>query len=245
MNSDFFLYKILKSTPWRGNSPLDKLNSVFYFTTNPCVKFQKFRLTFEAIKTPYQWISLVLERMDSDLYSSLDLLNGNHGASKGENVDHYELLLNKSLETNVDIITLMLFITILMDELARLIKFSIIGTRRPETNNFQSLKETLPNFKGKHISEFNNIIQDTDWYSNLEDLRDYSISQSDKENILINEGEEIGVVLRFMVDGKSNKKFITNSIIDEYSEQAYNFLEKISIFLETNVEDLPLRTIEN
>ena len=62
---------------------------------------------------------------------------------------------------------------------------------------------------------------------------------------MINEGEEIGVVLRFMVDGKSNKKFITNSIIDEYSEQAYNFLEKISIFLETNVEDLPLRTIEN
>jgi len=147
--------------------------------------------------------------------------------------------------TNIDIVSLIVFVNILMDDITRFLRFLFRGESTPKTKNFDKLKETMNNLEGQKLEELNRIIQNTDWYQELKDLRDKPIvHRGHKDSGIGIHGNRIGIYLRYIQDRKIRETFISNLEIDRICENVYRFLKDLNEFLCKNFDYLPLEIRE-
>ena len=240
------MMKILKIKPWLGAFPL----SPFFKKINELKSAEgkrrifilvKFRSSFWTILTTYTWIGFILKRIDNDLYNDLEHQKKIRIASQGVRVTVDELPPSNISLTNIDIVSFIIFINILMDDIARFLKFIFIGNSIPKTKNFDKLKKDINNFEDHNLEELNKIIQNTDWYIELKDLRDKPIiHQGGKESSLGTQGDIIGIYLRYTQNRKIREKFMSNLEVDIICDNIYNFLKDLNEFLCENFDYLPL-----
>lgn len=81
--------------------------------------------------------------IDNDLYNDLEFHKKLRLVSQGVRVTVDELPPSNPHLTNIDIVSLIVFLNILMDDTARFLKFLFRGESTPKTKNFDKLK----NFK--------------------------------------------------------------------------------------------------
>jgi len=242
--------KILEFEHWIGSFPLNpffqKLNeSNSAEGKRRVLILTKFRVSLFTILITYTWIGFILKRIDNDLYNDSEFLKKLQLASQGAKVTADELPPSNVHLTNIDITSLIIFLNILMDDVTRFLKFLFKGKSTPQTKSFDKLKKTINNFEGQKLEELNRIIQDTDWYKELKDLRDKPIvHKGDKDSAIGRHGKRIGVYLRYVEERKIREKFISNLEIDMICENVYRFLKELNEFLCKNFDLLPLEVIK-
>ena len=238
--------KILKSGPWISSFPpkpflekLDELKSAE--GKRKILNLTKFRISLFTILTTYTWIGFILERIDNDLYNDLEFLEKLQLASQGVRVTADELPPSNTHLTHIDITSLIVFLNILMDDVTRFLKFLFRGESTPKTKSFDQLKKTMNNLEGQKLEELNGIIQNTDWYQDLKDLRDKPIvHRGEKDSAIGRHGEKIGIYLRYIQDQEVRETFISNLEIDTICKNVNNFLTDLNEFLCENFDYLPL-----
>jgi hypothetical protein len=238
--------KILKCKLWIDSFPLNpfskKLDELKSAEGNRRVLIlTKFRISFFTILNTYTWIRFILKRIDDDLYNDLESHKKLQLVSKGVRVIVDEMPPSNTILTNIDIASLIVFLNILMDDIARFLRFLFAGESTPKTRSFDKLKKTMNNLEGQKLEELNRIIQDTDWYQELKDLRDNPIVHKGHKGSGIRiSGERIGVYLRYIQDQNTRETFMSNLEIDRICENVYGFLESLNEFLCRNFDCLPL-----
>ncbi|MHC3128782.1 MAG: hypothetical protein IBV52_01715 [Candidatus Bathyarchaeota archaeon] len=238
--------KILKIKPWIGSFPLSpflkKLDELKFAEGNRRILIlTKFRVSLYTILTTYTWIGFILKRIDNDLYNDLESHKKFQLVSKGVRVTADEMPPSNPFLTNIDIVSLIVFFCILMDDIARFLRLLMRGESTPKTKDFVIFKKTLDSFEGQKLEELNRIIQNTDWYQALKDLRDHPIvHRGDKNSGIGIHGESIGIYLRYVEDKKIKETFISNLEIDKICENVYGFLKGLNEFLCRNFDYLPL-----
>jgi len=238
--------KILKCKPWIGSFPLslflEKLNELKSAEGKRRILIlTKFRVSLFTIFTTYTWIGLILKRIDNDLYNDLEFHKKLRLVSQGVRATADELPPSDPHLTNIDIVSLIVFLNILMDDIARFLKFLFRSESTPKTKNFDKLKKTMNSLEGQKLEELNRIIQNTHWYQELKDLRDKPIvHKGQKDSGLGIQGERIGIYLRYIQDRKIRETFISNLEIDRICENVYGFLKSLDEFLCRNFDYLPL-----
>lgn len=238
--------KILKCKPWIGSFPLglflEKLNELKTAEGKRGILIlTKFRVSLFTILITYTWIGFILKRIDNDLYNDLEFHKKLRLASQGVRVTADELSPSNPHLTNIDIVSLIVFLNILMDDIARFLKFLFRSESTPKTKNFDKLKKTMNNLEGQKLEELNRIIQNTDWYQELKELRDKPIvHKGQKDSGIGIQGERIGIYLRYIQDRKIRETFISNLEIDRICENVYDFLKSLNEFLCRNFDYLPL-----
>lgn len=238
--------KILKFKPWIGSFPLSpflkKLDELKSAEGNRRILIlMKFRVSLFTILNTYTWIGFILKRIDNDLYNDLESHKKFQLVSKGVRVTADEMPPSNPFLTNIDIVSLIVFVNILMDDITRFLRFLFRGESTPKTKNFDKLKKTMNNLEGQKLEELNRIIQNTDWYQELKDLRDEPIvHRGDKDSGIGISGERIGIYLRYIKDRKIRETFISNLEIDKICENVYGFLKGLNEFLCRNFDYLPL-----
>jgi len=205
----------------------------------------KFRVSLYTILTNYTWIGFIQKRIDNDLYNDLEYLKKLQLISQGVRVTADELPPSNAHLTHIDITSLMIFLNILMDDVTRFLKFLFRGESTPKTKSFDKLKKTINNLEGPKLEELNRIIQNTDWYTELKDLRDKPIiHHGDRDSGIGRQGNRIGIYLRYIQDRKIREKFISNLEIDIICGNVYCFLKDLNEFLCKNFDYLPLEVIK-
>jgi len=201
----------------------------------------KFRVSLFTVLTTYRWIGFILKRIDNDLYNDLESHKKFELLSEGVRATADEMPTFNPFLTNIDIISLIVFVNILMDDIARFLRFLFRGESTPKTKNFDKLKKTMNNLEGQKLEELNRIIQNTDWYQELKDLRDNPIvHRGDRDSGIGIYGERIGISLRHIKDRKIRETFMSNLEIDKICENVYRFLKDLNEFLCKNFDYLPL-----
>lgn len=241
------MMKILKLKPWLGAFPLgpffERLNELKSAEgKRRILVLVKFRSSFWTILTTYTWIGFILKRIDNDLYNDLEHQKKLRMVSQGVRVTVHELPPSNISLTNIDIVSFIIFINILMDDVTRFLNYLFIGEAKPKTQNFDKLKKTLKDYEGYKLDELNIIVQDIDWFDELKVLRDKPIiHQGGKESSLgTNGGNIIGIYLRHTQNRKIIEKFMSNLEIDIIGDNVYRFLKDLNGFLCKNFDYLPL-----
>ena len=140
--------KILKFKPWIGAFPLspflNKLDELKSAEGNRRILIlMKFRVSLFTILNTYTWIGFILKRIDNDLYNDLESHKKFQLVSKGVRVTADEMPPSNPFLTNIDIVSLIVFVNILMDDIARFLRFLFRGESTPKTKNFDKLKKTM------------------------------------------------------------------------------------------------------
>ena len=172
-----------------------------------------------------------------DFWEKLDLVH------QGVKVTAKELPPSNPQLTHLDIISLIIFLNILMDDITRFLRFLLIpiDEQTPKTKDFDKLKKTISSFEGQKLEELSQIVQNTRWYEELKELRDKHIIHRGEKNSGIGIiGNEIGIHLRYMEKGTIMEKYVSNLEIDRYCENIYNFLKDLNEFLCKNFDYLPI-----
>lgn len=238
---------ILKSNSWIGSFPLnpflEKLHALKSAEGERRVLIlTRFRVSIYTILTTYNWIGFIQNRIDNDLYNNLEFFKKLDLVSQGVRVTADELPPSNAHLTHIDITSLIIFLNILMDDVTRFLKFLFKGGFTPKTKSFDKLKKTINNLQGQNFEELNKIIQDTDWYEELKDLRDKPIvHKGERDSGIGRHGNNIGIYLRYIQDQKIKEKFISNLEIDIICENVYHFLENLNVYLCKNFDYLPLK----
>ena len=203
----------------------------------------KFRVSFFTILTTYTWIGFILKRLDNDFYNDLEFYKKLRLVNQGVRVTADELPPSNLHLTNIDIFSLIIFLNILMDDVAHFLKFLFRGESTPKSKSFDALKKTLKGMEGQKLEELNRIIQHTDWYQELKDLRDKPIiHRGHKDSGIIGmDGKTIGKYFRYTENGKVIEKLISNLEIDMICENVHGFLKVLNEFLCKNFDYLPLK----
>ena len=238
--------KILDHTSWIGSFPLSPfLNKLDELKSaegkRRILILTKFRVSLYTILTTYTWIGFIIKRIDDDLYNDLECHKKLQLVSQGVRVTADELPPSNPFLTNIDIVSLFVFFCILMDDIARFLRLLMRGESTPKTKDFDKFKKTLDNCEGQKLEELNRIIQNTDWYQDLKDLRDHPIvHRGDKNSGIGIHGESIGIYLRYVEKKKIKETFISNRDIDGICENVHVFLKGLNEFLCRNFDFLPL-----
>jgi hypothetical protein len=203
-----------------------------------------FRVSLFSIRTIFIWISHILTRIDNDLDNALTFHKKTESADEGIPIDELLPLMNPSM-TNIDVISLIIFLNILMDHVARFLKFLFRSESTPKTKSFYDLKKSLKDFKSPRLLELNKIIQDTDWFQNLKNLRDHPIiHRGEKHSQIGIHKERIGIHLRYVENRMVKNVFLSNLEIDKICKNIYHFLEDLNEYLCTNFDYLPLEVVK-
>jgi hypothetical protein len=118
----------------------------------------KFRISLNTFLTIYTWIGFILGRIDNELHNASEHLNKLELVEKGIIVSADELPPLRLHLINIDIISLIMFLNILMDDVTRFLDFLFIGKSKPQTKDFDKFKKTVSSFEGQQLEEMNRII---------------------------------------------------------------------------------------
>lgn len=205
-----------------------------------------FRVSFNTVLVTYIWIGHILKRIDNELSNDLAFLETLRLVERGVHVTVNDLPPSDPNLTNIDIMSLIIFSNILMDDIARFLNFLFWGESKPKTKNFDVLKKTIGNFDGCGLEKLKQIIQNTSWYEQLKELRDKPIVHKGKKDISIGgKGQTIGIWLRYIRDGKIKEWFYANTDIDKLCGNMLRFLTDLNTFLCQNFESLPIKVVNH
>lgn len=238
--------KILKSESWWSSFPLNpfkgKIEKIKIVDGKRRILILgKFHVSLWTIMNTYVWIREVLRRTDDNFSNDLEFHKKTDLASQGIRVKADELPPSNLLLTCIDVVSLVVFLNFLMDDVARFLHFLFIGNSVPKTNNFEQLKKSISSFKGTKITKLIDIIQNTPWYDELKILRDKPIVHHRNLTSGIGLiGNEIGIHLQYVQNQKILGKFISNLEIDRFSNNVYHFLIDLNEYLCDNFDYLPL-----
>ncbi len=240
--------KILNCPSWLGSFPLnpflkklDELKSAE--GKRRILILTKFRISLNTILITYTMIKYIIQRIDIDLSNDLDFLKKLDLVGQGVEVTADELPPSNSHLTHIDITSFIIFLNILMDDVTHFLQFLLrpIDEQTPQTKDFHKLKKTVSNFEGQKLEELSRIIQNTEWYEELKELRDkHIIHKGEKNSGIGRNGNNIGIYLRYRQKRKITEKYISNLEIDKYCENTNNFLKDLNEFLCKNFDYLPI-----
>lgn len=237
--------KILDHQPWRGTFPLAPFFQKFYRLKSAKGKKRVFMLTdfrasFYTVSVTYTWIGYILDRVDNDLYNCLvffDILE----RARPRSVSADQLPQFDAHLTTIDVMSLIIFCNILMDDIARFLGFLFWGESKPRTGSFNDLKKTIQNFDGRGMQQLKNIIQNANWFDDLKELRDKPIvHKGEREPSAIKKGQEAGVWLRYVEKGRIKERFCSNRTIDNLCNNIYGFLADLNNHLCAIFDLLPI-----
>lgn len=238
------MYKILTITPWGGSFPLNQFRLKMGKTdqSNPELANQgNLRVNFDSILTIFTWIGVILERIDNNLDNDIRHQQKLREALQGKRVKYTELPPSDINKTCIDVVSLILFLNILMDDVSRFLRFIFKGAQCPRTKGFHQLRKDLGKFQGTHVSELNGIIQSTTWYPNLKDLRDKNIVHKGEKSSMIGTNlDEIGIFIRYIENRKVHEEYFSNKKVDYYCQNVHSFLTNLNYFLVKYYDELPL-----
>lgn len=228
--------KIVDYDSWRGKWPLrlfwEKLGALDFKdleSTRRVLMKTKFRVSYNTILTIYTWIGCILERLDSEMSIWLEPELKNR------------LRVNPHL-INLDIISLILFCSILMESIPRFLGSLLSSRRRPKTGSFANFKKTIKDYEGVGLEELKKVIENTTWFEELKELRDKPIAHRGHHYAQIGTiGERVGIWLLYIKNGKLKEKFYSNLEINELCQKIHHFLEDLNKFLCDNFDLLPIR----
>jgi hypothetical protein len=234
---------ILKSDYWIGSFPLNpflkKLHALksveeernFFSSV-------RFGVSTSTMLTTYTWIGFILNRIDEDFSCNLEFFKKLDLVNQGVAVD--KLPPHKANLINIDIISLIIFFNILMDDVMHFLGFLFKGQITPDMKSFFHFKNSLGKLKiqGQNSEELKSIILNTDWYEDLKKMRDKHIVHKGVKDSGISSQ---GIYLRYINNKRIEEKFISNLEIDIMCENVFNFLEKLNMWLFKNLDNLPLK----
>jgi hypothetical protein len=248
--------KILKCDDWL-NLPFpmtpfaEKLENVKIEREKTQVMARKSELWVRlwTITVDCSYVREILRRLDGDFFDSLECNRKMRQVVKGSKIKSEELPpANYITLTNIDITSLVLFLHILMDDVARFMQFLLkTSGKSPKFNSFTDLKKTVSKFEGNKLEQLIQIIDHAYdvWYEELDILRDKPIVHFRRIPLnLCIEGDEIGVRLQYRENKKTEEKFISNLKVDCLCNHAYRFLVDLNGYLCENFDHLPLEISE-
>lgn len=149
----------------------------------------------------------------------------------------------------LDISSLIIFVRIFMDKLARFLRL-LIAMEGVKTNSFTSFKRSLKELKGKEIEAFVRVIEEnTIWFDELKDLRDnYVVHYPGSATALFFADSKAYVTLTTSKRTKEPKSILMNSEarnisiqeIDHFLTNLKMLLFNLNDFLTKNLDMLPL-----
>ena len=202
----------------------------------------KFRVRLWTIIIDYNYVSEILRRIDNDLYNDLEYMKKLRLVDSGIRVKADELPPANLYLTNIDIMSLIIFLNFMMDDIARFLHFLFKGNCVPETKSFAFLKKSVSKFEGNKLEKLIEIIRNTAWYDELIILRDKPIVHHRHlpgPGIGVT-GNEIGIHLHHIQDNKIVEKFLSNLEINQLSSNVSRFLVDLNAYLCNNFNCLPL-----
>ena len=140
---------------------------------------------------------------------------------------------------NLDFITLLMFCRIFMDKIARFMcqKDIMHGTKIPKHRSFREFKKTLMKYDDNKLEKLQNIINKTNWFEELKELRD---------DYIVHHGWAINQIMLkgfVLTSHRKEEKKISFKYIDELYENIYNFLVDLNNYLCVNIDLLPIEII--
>ena len=243
--------RILNHTPWGGAIPRNPLSP---FNT----KIHQFEVVDErqkdlknryllysqiTVSTTYKWIVKILERIDVNLSDVRPLIKMFARGRQGYRINHDELPPVDVSSINLDINSLIIFLDILLDDTSRFLEYLFKKPHFLEFGSFKDLKYSMNKCGGERVEELNKIIQRTDWYHELNRLRNQPVVHIGARNPMIeSRGDNVGIYLRTRTSKYkiSAGKFMSNLEIDELCDNVHSFLTELNDFLCKNFEYLPM-----
>ena len=203
----------------------------------------QFSLT--TVSTTYRWVAEISRRIDDNLYNETGRFDILRRASQGERIIRDNLPPANSFLTTLDINSLIMFLDILLDDASRFLEYLFIEPHFLKFSSFKDLKNSMNNCEGERIDDLNKIIQRTDWYLELNRLRNESVVHVGARDSMVGmQGENVGIYLRTRTkrDKISEETFMSNLEIDELCDNVHSFLRELNDYLCNNFDYLPLES---
>lgn len=193
-----------------------------------------YRFLVWDIITMFRWIGQTLRRLNRDFHN---VINDDHRPKK-EPEDNY---FNVLFLVNIDFNTLIGFLGILLEKVARLLYNSTEGNR-PYSIRFSKWRDDMVNGKYLVPNDLEELMRKTLWYSKFEKLRN---------KYTIHYGYSIGGIvdntkIQLLSHNEEDKEILYN--IDDMQELCYDvisFFEELNKFLCENFDSLPIKIKKN
>jgi hypothetical protein len=242
--------RVLNHTPWGGAFPLSHFNKKIHEfevvdERQNVLKNLYFQYSLGTVSTTYQWLVNIIERIDENFFNVIPHSKILARVSQGDRIHYDELPPIKVPVINLDVYSLIIFLDILLDDTSRFLEYLFIEPHFLKFGCFKDLKYSMNKCGGERIEELNKIIQSTDWYLELNKLRNQPVVHiAARQNMIERRGDNVGIYLRTRTSKYkiSEIKFMSNLVIDELCDNVHSFLKELNNFLCNNFDYLPMES---
>ena len=222
----------LRDIKWYGHFPLSSLKKKIHELKPSDIEddkkkillSHKFKFFLDSMSCIYNFIGFIMQKLDDNISKALR-----------------ESFPSQIYNINIDVYSLVLFSHILMDKIPYLVDYLVMGETKPKIKNFTSFKKEILKCKGEKIDELIEIINRTNWYEQLDFIRDKAVVHKGQQTAELGRTyDQIGIYFHWYENNELKEKFFTIEDIRKLAIDILIFLNEINDFFYDKFYNLPL-----